>query len=75
MIPRRDAVLNAQVYQLGWMTTTFVPIRRWSGAWERSLSQGFDERPWFGVPTSRSGWTSVVPPCHQTPIGGSVCFL
>ena len=35
---------------------------------------GPGQRPWVGVPTS-SVWTSVIPPCHQSPIGGNIRFL
>ena len=69
------AVLKAQVNQPRWMTATFVPTKRWFGAWERSLSQGLGQRPWSGVPISSSRWTIVMPPSHQSPIDGSVRFF
>ena len=39
MTPPHDAVLKAQVSELGWMTATLVPTKKLSGASERSWSQ------------------------------------
>ena len=39
MAPPHNAVLTAQASKLGWMTATFVPTRKLSGAWERYSSQ------------------------------------
>ena len=75
MAPSQNAVLKARVSILGWMTATFVPTKRSFGAWEGTLSQGPGQRPWVGVPTSSSVWTSVIAPCHQSPIGGIVHFF
>ena len=72
MASPHNAVLKAKVSKLVWVTATFVPTKRLFGARERSLSQGHHQRPWLGVPTSSNVWTSVIPRCHQSPIGGSV---
>ena len=53
----------------------FVPTKKLSGAWERCSSQGPGHRPWIGVMTSSSVWTSVIARCHTNPIGGSVGFF
>ena len=75
MTPTHSTILKAQVSKLGWMTTTFVPIKKLCGARERCPSQGPGQRPWLGVTTSSSVWTSVIPRCHQNRIGGSVRFF
>ena len=75
MSPPHNAVLKAHVSKLGWMTATFAPTKRLFGAWERFLRQGSGQRPWLGVPTSSGMCTSVIPRCHQSPIGGDVRFF
>ena len=76
MTARCNTTLNAQVYQLGWMTAIFVPTKRWFGAWERSLSQG----PFKGL--GLVCWCANVKEhvhtCDSTmssPIGGSIRFF
>ena len=75
MTPPHDAVLKAHVSELRWLTTTFVPTKKLSRAWERSSSQGPGQRPWLGVITSSSVWTSVIARCRPNPIGGNVHFF
>ena len=75
MTPPHDAILKGHVSKLRWMNTTFVPTERLFGLWERSLSHGPSQTPWLGVPTSSSMWGSVIPLCHQSPIGGSIHFF
>ena len=75
MTAPHNAVLKAQVSKLGWMTATFVPTKKLLGAWERWLSQGPSQRPWLGVITSSSVWTSVIARCHLNRIGGSLLFF
>ena len=72
--PCHKAVLKAQAPNLGLITATFVLTRRLSGAWERCCSQGLGHRPWLGMMTSNSVWTSVITSCHANPIAGSVHF-
>ena len=59
--PPHCAVLKARV------------SKRSFAARERCLRQGLHQKPWMGVPTP-SMWTSVIPRCHQSPIGGGVSF-
>ena len=75
MTQPHDAILKAQASKLGWMTAAFVPTKKLSDAWERCSSQGPRQRPWIGVITSSSVWTSVIARCHPNPIGGSVRFF
>ena len=75
MAPPHDAVLKAQASKLGWMTATFVPTKKLSSAWERCSSHGPGQRPWFGVITSSSMWTSVIAQCHPNYIAGSLRFF
>ena len=75
MTPPHDAVLKAQASKLGWMTATFVPTKKLFVAWDRCSSQGPGHRPWIGVMTSSSVWTSVLARCHANAIGGSVRFF
>ena len=73
MILPHNAVLKAQAFKLGWTTATFVPTKKLSSAWERCSSQGHGQRPWLGVITSNSVWTSVIAQCHPNCIGDSDC--
>ena len=60
MTPPHDAVLEAHASKLRWMTATFMPTKKLSGAWERCSSQGPSHKSWIGVMTSSSVWTSVI---------------
>ena len=74
MTPAHDTVSNAQASKLGWMTATFLPTKKLSGAWDRCSSQGPGHRPWLVVMTSSNVRRSVITRCHANPIGGSVRF-
>ena len=75
MTPPNNAVVKARVSKLGSMTATFVRTKKLSSAWERCSSRGPVQRPWLGVISSSSVWTSVIARCHPNHIGGSVRFF
>ena len=40
------------------------------------MGEVLEPRAWSKAPgCSRSEWTTVIPPCHQSPIGGSVVLF
>ena len=55
MTPLLNAILQAQVYLLGWMIATFLPTKWWFGAWERSLSQALGQGPRVVCPPQAAG--------------------